>query len=366
MIKDNDIISPFQITAITVMTLVGVGIFSLPRSLAEVAGTNSVVMILVGGIISLLAMSVIVTLNCRFPRKALPDYSGEIIGKVPGKILVLIYIIYFTVFIGYEARVMGEAVKLFLLSNTPLEVTMLSIILTCTYAVRGGVECIGRAMEVFFPFLFIPMILMMLPGITDADFSNLLPVFYGLPSKFFKALPTMALSFSGYELLLFYIGFMKKPKKAYVYAAVGIIVVTLFYIIITVLCFSMFSVKVVEGMIWPLLSYVRSVNLPGLFIERLDGVMLGVWVFAVYTTMVSLYFALTYSLSRLLGTKEQKQYALIMVPFIYLASIIPQNFAQVDKMSVYLIEYSGTILLYVVPPLLLLIAWIRKKGGANK
>lgn len=365
MIKDNDIISPYQITAITIMTLIGVGIFSLPRELAEAAGTNSVIMVLIGGILSLFAMGILVTLNCRFPGKALPAYSGEIIGKVPAKVLTFIYIIYFTAFIGYEARVMGEAVKLFLLSNTPPEVIILSIILACTYAVRGGVECIGRAMEVFFPFLFIPMILIMLPGITDADFSNLLPVFYGLPSKFFKALPVMALSFSGYGLLLFYVGFMKKPKKAYIYASVGIAIVTVFYMLIVVLCLSMFGVKVVEGMIWPLLSYVRSVNLPGLFIERLDGVMLGIWVFAVYTTMISFYFALTYSLSCLLGTKEQKQFALIMVPFIYLASVLPQNFAQVDKVPVYLIQYFGSVLIFIVPLLLLIIAWIRKKGGSK-
>ena len=366
MIKDNDIISPYQIAMITIMTLIGVGIFSLPRELADSTGTNSTIMLVIGGIISLIAANIMITLNCRFPGKTFPDYCSEIIGVIPAKILTFIYAVYFTLFVAYEARVFNEVVKLFLLFRTPSEVIMFSIILACTYAVRGGVECIARAMELFFILLFIPLILILLPGVVSVDFSNILPVFHGLSSKILKALPDMALSFAGYELLLFYVGFMKQPKKAYISTSIGMIFVTVIYLILTILCLGMYGTEALKQITWPMLGYVRSINLPGLFIERLDGVMLGIWVFTVYTTMISLYFALTYSLSKVLGTKEHKQYALPMVPIIYFLSLIPENIAQLDKATTYLFKYFGIILIFVVPILLLLIAWIRKKGGGNK
>lgn len=365
MIKDDDIISPYQIAMIVIMVLSGAGVFSLPRVLAETAGSNSLVMLVIGGAISLIAIYIIVNLNNRFPGKTLPDYCSEIIGTVPTKILMTIYAIYFIFFIGFEVRVISEIIKMFLLTDTPSEVIMLCMILTSTYAVRGGVECIGRTAELFFPLLFIPFFLLLLPGLTDMDFSNLLPVFYGFQKKLTDAIPTMALSLAGYETLLFYIGFMKEPKKAYKYASFGMIYVIVFYMITTGLCISKFGVEWNKKMVWPVLGYVRSINLPGLFIERLDGVMLGIWILAIYTTIIILYFSLTFSLSKIFGTKEQKQYALLVVPAIYFAALTPQNPAQILEMPVYVNQFVGNVLKILVPLLLLLIALIRKKGGAK-
>lgn len=366
MIKDNDIISPYQITMIVIMTLIGVGIFFLPYDLANDAGTNSIVILLIGGALNIISMNIIIYLNNRFPGKTLPDYCTEIIGVIPTKILTFIYVVYIVSFIGYEARIFNEVIKVFLLFKTPSEIIIISLILACTYAVRGGVECIGRAMEFFFPLLVIPLILVLIPGIGSVDFSNLLPVFHGLSTKILKTLPNMVLSFSGYELLLFYIGFMKEPKKAHLSANLGMIFVIIVYLILTILCFGMFGTKLLQKTVWPVLAYVRAINLPGLFIERLDGVMLGIWVFTVYTTMIALYFVLTYSLSKIFDTKEQKQYALPMVPIIYFIALIPENIGQLEKMTTYLFQYFGSILIFVVPILLLIISLIRKKGGANK
>lgn len=365
MIKNNDVISPYQIGMLVIMTLIGAGIFSLPRTLAETAGSNSIAVVFVGGAIALVTMYIIIALNCRFPGKTLPDYCNETIGVIPGKILTSIYAFYFVLFIGFETRVISEIVKLFLLTETPTEIIILCMILTSTYAVRGGVECIGRTMELFFPLLFIPFILILLPGLTDVDFSNLLPIFYGLQKKLVKAVPGMALSFAGYEVLLFYIGFMKEPKKAYKYATAGIIFVTAIYAIVTALCISKFGIELTKKLVWPVLGFVRSINLPGLFIERLDGVMLGIWIIAVYSTIVILYFSLTYSLSKIFGTKEQKQYALLMAPAIYFTALMPQNLGQILKMPIFTNQYLGNALKFIIPILLITIAKIRKKGGRN-
>ena len=363
MIKSNDIISPYQITMIVIMTIVGVGIFSLPAQLAKTAGTDSWLVIILGGVINIIGLNIILLLNNRFPGKTFPDFAGQIIGSIPAKILIAIYAIYFTIFIAYEARVLNEVVKAFLLFRTPSEIIIISLILVCTYAVRGGVECVGRVMELFFPLLFIPLLLVLIPGIAEFDLNNMLPVFHNLPSKILISIPLMSLSFAGYETLLFYVGFMDKPKKAYLSATAAMIFITITYVVITVLCFSVFGENLIQKMPWPLLGYVRSINLPGLFIERLDGIMLGIWVLTVFTTMVALYFALTYSLSKIFATTEQKQFALPMVPIIYYLALLPDNVAQIDKLSIYIFQYLGRMLIFAVPLILLLIAKLRKKGG---
>ena len=252
MIRNNDTISPYQISMIVIMTIIGVGVFSLPAQLAKTAGSDCWFIIPIGGLISMVFMNIILLLNNRFPRKTLPEYAQNIIGKIPGKILTALYAVYSIVFIAYEVRVVNEVIKAFLLFRTPSEVVILSMILISTYAVRGGVECIARVMEIFFPLLFIPLILILIPGVTDIEISNMMPVFYNLSSKIFISIPALAISFAGYELLLYYVGFMENPKKAYKSANIGLIFITITYVIITILCLTVFGVNLLRESIWPL------------------------------------------------------------------------------------------------------------------
>lgn len=365
MINNNDNISSYQIAMITIMTVIGVGIFSLPSQLAKTAGTDAWFIVIIGGMLNMAALFIILLLSNRFPGETFPDFTSHIIGQIPAKLLTMVYAIYFAVLIAYVVRLLNEVVKMFLLFRTPSEVIIISLILVCTYAVRGGVECIGRVMELFFPLLFIPLFLILIPGIAEFKLTNIMPIFHNISSKIWLSIPIMSFSFSGYEALLFYIGFMDKPKKSYLSAAMAMVFIILTYAVVTILCFSVFGENLIQNMQWPLLGYVKSIDLPGLFIERLDGVILGVWVFTVFTSMVSLYFALTYSLSKIFDATEQKQFALPMVPVIYYIALIPDNIVQVNKYGTYIAQYLGRILIFIVPIILLIIAKLRKKGGMN-
>ena len=363
MIKNTDTLSPYQIAMIVIMTLIGVGIFSLPSQLAETAGTDAWFIIILGGLVSLVFINIIIALGNRFPGRTLPEYIEKILGKFFGKIIIIAYIVYFIIFMAYEIRVFNEIAKMFLLFRTPSEVIIIGLILACTYAVRGGVECIGRTMELFFPLLFFPLILIILPGLAHIDKSNIFPVFYRLPPKIIASLPRTALSFAGYEVLLFYAGFSSHPKKNHRNATLSIIFITAIYGIITVLCFLMFGEKYLKVNIWPLLAYVKAIDLPGLFIERLDGIMLSIWILTVFTTMISLYYIVTYSLSKLFKTKEQKQFALPLVPLIYYISLLPENIGQLDRLSNIMFHYISSIMIFIIPSLLLLMAKVRKLRG---
>jgi len=365
IIRNNDTISPYQIVMILIMTIIGVGIFSLPADLAKTAGSDCWLIIPVGGLISMIFTNIILLLNNRFPGKTFPEFAEVIIGKIPGKILTAIFAIYCLIFVAFEARVVNEVIKAFLLLRTPSEVIILSIILVSTYAVRGGVECVARLMEIFFPLLFIPLLLILIPGAAAVEISNIMPIFYHIKSRILVSIPMMSLSFAGYELLLYYVGFMENPKKAYLGVNLGLIFITIIYMIITILCLTMFGVNMLKESTWPLLNYVRNINLPGLFLERLDAIMLAIWLFTVYTTIVSLYFVLTYSISKILNTKEQKQFALPLVPLIYFLALIPDNAAQIDKISEVFFTYFGILIIAVVPIILLIIAWIRKLRGES-
>lgn len=362
MIRNNDIISPYQIAMIIIMTVISVGVFSIAGDAADAAGPDGWLVVAITGILNVLAVFIIVGLNSKFPGKTFAEYSQNIIGVIPGKMLTCLFAIYLLLVIAYVTRAFTEVVKMFLLFRTPTEVIMLSLILVCTYIVRGGVECIGRINELVFPILFIPFFVVMLFGFPIMDFSNLRPILQTPPSKMLTAIPKLIFNFGGIEVALFYIGFMKNPKKALKPAVIAVLFITFLMVEITAFCIAAFGTKAITDLIWPLVDYIRAISLPGLFIERLDGVILSLWILSVFTTIVSAYFVVSYSISEVVGTKEQKQYVFPLAILIYYIALQPDSIAELYEWGGMIFPYAITSFLYVVPIVFLMVAKLRKLG----
>jgi len=363
MIRNNDIISPYQIAVIIIMTVISVGVFSIAADAVKAAETDGWLAVALAGVINILAVLIIVKLNSRFPGKTFAEYSQIVIGTILGKAVTFLFAVYLILVIAYVTRSFTEVIKMFLLFRTPTELIMLSLIFVCTYIVRGGIECIGRINELLFPILFIPFFIVLMFGFPLMDFSNLRPAFQTPPAKILTSIPALIFNFEGIEVILFYIGFMKDPKKAKKPAVIAVLFITLFLVMITVFCIAAFGKNAAALFIWPLVSYIRAISLPGLFIERLDGVILSLWMLTVFTTIVSAYYIVSYSISKVVGTKEHKQYVLPLAIVIYYFALQPDSLAELYRWGGAIFPYAITTFLYAVPIILLFIARLRKLGG---
>ncbi len=365
MIKNNDIISPYQISMIVIMTMIGASAFHFVHDAVARSGNDGWIVVGIYGLLNIVAAWLLISLNVRFPGKTFPEYIQEIIGVIPGKIVTIIFIAYIAIITAYEVREFTEVAKMFLLPRTPTEIIMLTLILTCVYVVRGGVECVGRIVEITFPLVFIPFFLILLAGITNLELTNIFPLFRDMPNKFINMAPDIPHAFFGIEYLLFYIGFMGKPQKAYKPVTLGLLFVTGFYVLITFIGITAFGADAVPKYIWPLLSYIRDINIPGLFLERLDGVALAIWVITVFTTIITGYFIISYSFSKVIGTKEHKQYVLPMVTVIFYLALQPDGLAQLYDWGNIMFKYVSGVFMYLLPILLLIITVIGKRGGSR-
>lgn len=362
MIRNNDTISPYQLAIIIIMTVISVEAFSLAGDAASALGTDGWLAIVILGIINIFAVLFMIKLNSIFPGKTIAEYSQIIIGTIPGKILTSFFAVYLIIVIAYVTRVFTEVIKMFLLFRTPTEVIMLSLILVCTYIVRGGIECVARINELLFPMLFIPFLIIILFGFPIMDFSNLRPVLQTPAGKVLTSIPGMIYSFGGIELALYYIGFMKEPKRAYKPLILSVLFLIFFFTMIIVFCIAAFGAKTITKIIWPLVAYIRLISLPGVFLERLDGVILSLWVLTVFTTIVSVLFIVSYSISKVAGTNEHKQFVLPLVIIIYYLALQPKSLAELYEWGSLIFPYAAVAFMYVVPVVLLLTAKLRKLG----
>ena len=169
--------------------------------------------VILGGMIAMVAGVIIVKLSQRFPEKTFYQYSQEIVGKWVGGIISLLMIGYFFTISAYELRTLEGITGSFLLEGTPTWVIILPFMWISLYLNLGGINTIARLFEIIFPitiFIFLVTSFMSI-GIFELD--NLRPVLGLGIGPALKGIKTTTLAYSGAEIMLFLLAFMKQPVK---------------------------------------------------------------------------------------------------------------------------------------------------------
>lgn len=359
---NNDKITGAQLWILIVLTVLGVGIFSLPREVTEITGADGWITTILGGALAFLNFYFISRLVKRFPGDTLVEIANKALGKFLGIPLILIFWAYLLAVVAITLRIFGEVVKMTLLSQTPIEVIILSLIIVSLILARGGIEPIVRFDEITFFIILLSLIVIILLAIPRSDFSNILPILRTEPVKLLYGAYKTTYAFGGYEIVLLIIPFLQKPDKILKSGVIAFTIICVIYVLIVILSLAKFGSYDVKNLIWPTLSMIRSINVPGSFIEKLEGVAMALWVLLAFTTIVPFVYGLGLIPSRLLKQKEFKHFCTIIIPIIYLGALIPDNIVEAHKYLGIIINYLGVISIFVLPILLFIVSSIRRMG----
>lgn len=368
MIDSNNKISNIQLTALIIGTIVGVGVLSLPRMLAKSAGADGWILIIIGGALAGLLTFIISNVMKLYPGKTLPEFGRTLLTNPVADIISVIYAIYFIGLSGFLVRIFAEVVKMFLLADTPTEVIIVTMLLTTSYIARCGVEAIARMSLIMFPITIIVIILILITLLPSLDITNLFPMFRVGFKDIIKGVPDIFFSFIGFEYLFVYMAYVNKPKKSMKYNLISIGIVTFVYLVAFFMTLATFGVEELTHQLWPLLSMMKIIEIPGAFIENIEGVVMAVWVLIVFTTLGPSLFAEASLLSKVLKHKEHNYIVLLILPIIYIVALIPENLAAIYEYMDMFTYFLGTFVSVIMPVILLIVAWIKKgnkKGATN-
>ncbi|MBF8982478.1 endospore germination permease [Lutibacter sp. B2] len=360
--RNNDRISSVQLAMILSVSIIGVGILSLPRSVAEAAGPDAWILVLMGTLMILIIALVISKIVTKFQQKTMIEFSEIIVGKPIGILITIGFSIYGIIFAAVEARLCAEVIKEYLLFNTPTEVIMVTLLLVSVYLVRSGIEPIARMAQIIFPIVTIIAILLIIPVLPEIDWTHFLPVLKTPILKLIKSLPVVILSFIGIELALVFSTFVIDTKniKKNMYITVGLVAMVYFFIVsITI---ARFGIQETIHITWPTLELFKTVDIPGAFVENIEIFVIAIWILSVFMTLVSWYFSASLTISWVLKVKEQKYFVLPLIPIIYYLALLPDNLAQAMDYVDRFVNYFGIFYMIVLPIVLLGISAIRKGG----
>lgn len=359
---DNDRISGTQILIFIVLTAIGVGGFSLSRLTAEAADQDGWISVIVGGMIAVLNFYIMSRLAKRFPGDTLVEMTEKSVGKVLSIPLLLVFWVYMLLIGAMTLRVFGEVIKMSLLLKTPIEVINIFMMLLVLWLARGGIEPIARFNGVVFPLIMITIFFIMLFSIPGSDFTNILPVFRSGPVNIIKGAYLSTYSYTGYEFILLIIPFIRKPDKIFRSGVIALTLTALIYTGVVILSFAKFGVADTKKLIWPGLTLIRTIEVPGSFFERLEGVVMTLWILFVFTTLTPFLYSLSVLPSRMLRHREFKHFCAIIVPLVYILSLIPENVTETYEYINIIYEYLQGPSVFLLPILLLIVSSIRKAG----
>lgn len=362
MFSSNEKISIRQLQILLILTLFSSVSLILPRIATEFGEQNGWLLVIGATCLTIFYSYIITTLGKLFPGKTIVEYSCEILSKPIGILLCFALVIKLIIFVSFELRLFGELVKQTLLKNTPIEVIMIVMMFTVVYLTRKGYEARARIGEIIIFLALAPIILVLLFALPEIRLERLAPFLTLGYKDFFLGSMWISMMMTGVELLYIAIAYLRKPKYVTKAAIQSIVFVGVLNLIIAIITIGVFGSAETARQIWPVMSIMQVIELPGAFIARQDALMMSFWILTTFTLINCYIFTTSILLSRIFKAKNASWLNLIILPFIYVISLIPNNVPHTFQMMKTMIKYTGIIFVLPVPLLLLAIAKIRKLG----
>jgi spore germination protein (amino acid permease) len=287
-------------------------------------------------------------------------------GKGLGGAFAIIFAAYSIFIVSLGMREFVEVIKQYLLRQTPTEFILVVTILTGTYLVRGEIGDLVKFNEISFWAMFIPAFIVFILTTINADFTNLLPVLNNKPSDYLSASKYILLCFGGIEIVYLILPYVKNKKNSLKVLRRSIIFVTIFYIFVMILVLATFSKEQSRILLWPTITMVKSLDVPGTFIERWEGIVMALWILFYFTTFVNTYFFSSEIVKNVLRLKDIKLSSLLIMPVIYVIALYPGNLAQLYNLQLRAIPMLlVAAFVFVALPVLVLLVGNRKGRGKS-
>lgn len=342
---------------------IGVGILTFPRTLAKATGSfDGWISVILSGLIACLIGWMLAKLAARFPRQTFFEYSALIATKPIAYILTFLVCVYTMLFVSFEIRAIGNISKQYLFSDTPVEVITLSFLLIVQYAVVGSRVAMLRLNLLFLPVVLVVMVVVLLFTTQLVEIENIRPFFSSGWRSILKGTQGVGLSYSGFEVILFYTMLMKNPKEGPRAMIVGLAIPVFLYLIIYMFVIGVFSAEVVKNLTYPTIELAKEVEIPGGFFERVESIFFTIWIMTIFNTCAMWLDITVMNLTSMFRSIRKIVWIFILSPLIYFIAMLPQNlvdfFSFADKLT-----YFGMIIVYLLPICLLLIAIMRGVKG---
>lgn len=360
--------SPLQLAIVIFVTCVGGQIMLSPRNLLVLVGQGAWLSVIVGGIVFCGSTFLMLKLGWQYSGETIVEYAPKIVGKWAGGVIICWFNGLFFLQIIEIAHGVGKIITFYMFDRTPPEVVILALLIVCTYCALQDWGTILRVQQILFFVAYSMLVIVWMTSLLNMQLENLLPLW---PKEIEKVLIGGVSAwpmYSGYECILLLLPLVYgKEKFTKLLNVVGrtFVGLTLFFLLVMVIIIGVLGVEHGKNIPYPALVVIRSVELPGTFLERLENYLLLAWIPVVFDTLAALMFFMGQVCMRYCGQNDHRPWILLWVPFIYVGSLLLDDQQLYHAVEKYTLWAALGFSFGVVPLLLVLSLWKKKEDKAG-
>lgn len=366
---DQDKIIPRQFTILVVMFIIGSSILLIPAALAAKAKQDAWISAGVGVIVGLAIIVLLAAVGNRLPEASFIDSLKKLFGSWIGSVVGLLFVMHGLLLSVFMLRYIGDFMATQIMPDTPVQAIHILFIVLVVLASRHGLGTLARSAEIFLPWVFAFLMILIIFVVPQIQVDNLMPVLRSGWTPIWKgSLALIGIPYLELVLILMIYPHVDKPErrlKAFLAGgAIGGTIIT----IITLLTLSVLGPYLTTHNIYPSFALTKKINL-GQFLQRVEALLAITWFLTIfYKTTIAFYVSAT-GLTRLLGLRHMKS---VSAPLGFLVAVYALI---VYPDIVYGIRFAGTIWTpyaavfgLVIPIALLIATWLRRDrlaGGSR-
>lgn len=301
-----------------------------------------------------------------YPENDLPEIILLLFGKIVGNILVGLLLITVLLHVGFTIRVFVQALRVFLLYETPVYAIILLITLTVVSVGKRDAKTIAASIDFMFPVYLSAMVVLMLFSIPQIDLINIQPVLYkNKLNALMGTIPAYS-ALVGSNAVIYFTKYHEDVKKSKKWFVIALLLVIFLYTCLTTIIIMVFGPEEVRSMAFPTLELARAIRAPVSFFERLESMVATIWIPGVFAWMVLYCFASIRNFTVLFHIKARQKKYLTFLHIVLIAIIasIPHNWFQAFQFHDAVVASARIFGLGLIP-VMTVMGYIKKRRKAK-
>ncbi|WP_339320100.1 endospore germination permease [Paenibacillus sp. FSL R10-2734] len=305
-------------------------------------------------------------LSLFYPDLPLTEYAKKILGPVVGRVVALLYVVYFLFNGSFVIRDFASMAVSFVFAQTPFLVIIALMLVTVMYVIGKGIEVLSRTAELFFAVLFLVsttgLTLILTSG--NVDLQNLRPVLEeGWFTILKQSIPgTVVFPFGEVIVFLMLFPYVDKPQQVKKTVITGLLISGCFIAFIMMINVSVLGADLFTRTQYPLLTTSQLIEGKA-FLERLDALFLVTAIVGGFFRIGLFLYATLIGAATLFGIPSYRKLIIPVGMVMFICSLaMASNNVEFNYTGSRIVRYYVQIpILVIFPLILLLVGWIQEK-----
>lgn len=313
MKNSYDSLENYEVTAIIIGSIIGIGIFKMPSELVKISKQGAYFSVILGAIYPLYMVFASSYIIKHFPYENIVVISKRLFGKAIAYILNIIFCMQFVLYVVLVTSGLNNLLKTYVIQKISINKTTLIVLILVAYTSSKDIKALSQ-ISYLMNIVSGSIILITLSALKYGSILNVQPIFSISLKDIIKGSFDTAYSYGGIEILLLIHPYIKNKNNVLKSSIKGVLITVLIYTWVVFGCIYYLGIEIVPKYLYPFISLTESLNIP--LLNSFKYIFILLWAMILIKTIVNFYFGASLILDSLLNT-GRNLWCLILLPTVY-------------------------------------------------